>query len=134
VVNYDRSLKAVSLLEETDVETKIFCFHETIVKNRLLNFFVRSRDFDWQVKPLAESDERVPFEFIRNLTYLRQSGLKIDSIAIATPVKHGSMKETAKDEIKKATDGIIRAIEGVLSDPVLLVRFGPFYVEVGRWL
>ena len=137
VVNYDRSLRTESRLKEKGVKAKIFCFHEPIARNRQPDFFVRGRDFDWQVKPLAEFNKRVPVEVIRNLTYLRHSGINVDSIASATPVEHGSMKETAKDEIKKTADGFMRAIEGVLSDlsdPVLLVRFGPFYVEVGRWL
>jgi hypothetical protein len=136
VIKHDYSLKAIHILKDRGVEAKPFCSHEVADKDYVSEFRVRSRDSDWLVTPLAESDERIPVEFMRNLTYLRKRNLRIDGVAIATPLENKSLKEIVKEESRKASSGIARVIALVMvdPDPVLLIKIGPFYIEAGRWL
>ena len=106
IMNFDVSLKALDLLRNNGVEAKPFCVHTS---ERDEVFRVKSRDFDFEVRNLEASDQRVPVDFLRNLSYLKQKGIKAD-VAIATPAKHKSVKnvfeEVMQEEAKRASQAV----------------------------
>ena len=150
LVNYDRSLKAIDILNDRGVNAKPFCFHNSLSDKKDMRFDVKGSDFDWHIEELSESNERIPVEFIRNVSYLRLNGLKIDGLAIATPLEQKPIKEIIKEEFRNTGAGFRKAMGVIMhalllpftmliEDPILLIRFGDpnigsYYVEAGRWL
>lgn len=109
IMNYDVSLKALGLLKDNGVEAaKPFCVHTSESDGV---FRVKSRAFDFEVRNLEESDERIPVDFLRNLSYLRLKGIKINGVAIATPAKYRSVKQVFEEVLQEETKRANQAVK-----------------------
>jgi len=74
------------------------------------SIFVRGRGRnDWRITPVNRFEDRIPLEHLETLTKLRQHDIKFDGFGVAMPVQRRSL------------------------DPILLGRFGKYWIEIGRW-
>jgi hypothetical protein len=85
---------AVSILREDGIKAKIFAIHSS----RKQEFEVKSREFDWEVAPLAKSNVKVPSEILERINLLLHEGIEIERLYIAKP-KQYALAGLLKSEI-----------------------------------
>lgn len=102
---------AVKILREQDIKSKIFAIHSS----RRQAFEVKSREFDWEVVPLAKSKVKVPAEMLERVNLLLNSGIEIKKLYIAKP------KQYAFTEILKSEASLQSKI---LSEEVASIAIG----------
>lgn len=101
LLNRDRAEEADFVAQSNGIDSKLFAVHD--FEDKLVPFTVKSRKFDWEVLPMAMTDERVPHFALERATFLKSKGIRPDFWAMAVPgtpnylpTGHNAREETKK--------------------------------------
>ena len=145
--DFDRAEKAIRVARKRGIEAKPFAVRSGPDD---VPFSVRSVDKTWLVFPGSKSRVRVPVRFLRVLNVLQEQQLVPDAIAIAKPCPLISLQSIVTSELRDSWEAVTDSIKGsfeaiadavrqsnvikYLKDPVLLLCYGRYYIEAGRWI
>lgn len=114
ILNADRADHALALAKEHKLKSVRHFMNYNVANNN--RFRVDGgRKFDWMVSPVGKFNEKIPLSALETLTFLRQNGVDPDGFGIGVAVPKPKPKPVP------------------VTDPVLLVRFGRYWVEIWRW-
>lgn len=159
--NYDESQMALSVLNQSGYQSKIFCHAQRRAEGS--SFVIEGQEWNWNVVPLNRKNiEEVPQEYLRGIVALQNNQIKIERIAIAKPIPKENVSSIIKEEVQREAKKlamffvntlfiVVKIISSVgvssrsvsgniafnnmidLSDPVLLVKVQNKWIEIGRW-
>jgi hypothetical protein len=115
-LNDDKACRALDKAKELNLKNvHLFAIMRRSKRSSLPRNMVEGQGSNnWRVIPIESFDKQIPVEHLGTLTKLRSTGIEFDDLKVAIPVTKPQRRPDP--------------------DPILLGRFGRFYVELGRWV
>ena len=159
--HYHELIKTLDLLKGHGYQPKIFC--EALIEDEKSVFPVQSNRWNWFVTQVNSQNYRlIPRDLLEGVGVLVKNNNEINGVAIAKPNPREVKTEVVAHEflhelntLKKIAGYFLLQISSALGitthsfnvanenaksvhleslpDPVLLIKVGNFWVEVGRW-